>query len=258
MLKIGKKRVILSGCAGMCCLLPMAYISFRFLNLTGGVTGGLLENFEDALSSITGLIGFGGPFLEIVAGGFIGMAMIFLFPIHWCIYYRPEDVGLIIAVTVPWILCCAITSGLFAHSPRGGINTSLAIGFGYIIPLSIIYLVLAVAFPIGSAVLDGLLLGLADLPFLIAILTSIFEGCLVGAVFGAFIGSLKYKPGKGKGIAKPRIQKVRDEEDEISEPTFEKLGKVEEAETVSPFCTNCGAKLVPSDDFCTNCGAKRK
>ncbi len=254
MLKIGKKRVILSGCAGMCCLLPMAYLSFRFLNLTGGVTGGLLENFEDALSSITGLIGFGGPFLEIVAGGFIGMAMIFLFPIHWCIYYRPEDVGLIIAVTVPWILCCAITSGLFAHSPRGGINTSLAIGFGYMIPLSIIYLVLAVAFPIGSAVLDGLLLGLADLPFLIAILTSIFEGCLVGAVFGAFIGSLKYKPGK----AKPKVKKVKDKEAEISEPTFEKLGKVEETESISPFCTNCGAKLTSSDDFCTNCGQKRK
>jgi hypothetical protein len=236
----------------------MAYISFRFLNLTSGVTGGLLENFEEALGSITALIGFGGPFIEIAAGALIGMALIFLFPIHWCIFYRPEDVGLIVAVTVPWILCCAITSGLFAHSPRGGINTSLAIGLGYMIPLTVIYLVLAIAFPVGSAVLDGLLLGLADLPFLIAILTSIFEGCLVGAVFGAFIGSLKYKPGKGKGIAKPRIQKVKDEEADVSEPTFEKSSDVKEAESAEPFCTNCGAKLAPDDDFCTNCGKKLK
>lgn len=237
----------------------MAYISFRFLNLTSGVTGGLLENFEDALSTLTGLIGFGGPFLEIVAGGFIGLALIFLFPIHWCIYYRPEDVGLIMAVTIPWILCCAITSGLFAHSPRGGINTSLAIGLGYMIPLTIIYLILAAAVPAGSAILDGLLLGLADLPFLLAILTSIFEGCLVGAVFGAFIGSLKYKPGKGKGVAKPRIQKVKDKEDDISEPTFEKFAEVKETAAHSDdYCVNCGAKLAPTDDFCTNCGSKRK
>jgi hypothetical protein len=257
-LTIGKKRVILSGCLGMCCLLPMAYISFRFLNLTSGVTGGLLENFEEALSTLTGLIGFGGPFLEIVAGGFIGLAMIFLFPIHWCIFYRPEDVGLIMAVTIPWILCCAITSGLFAHSPRGGINTSLAIGLGYMIPITFIYLILSAAIPGGSAILDGLSEGLADLPYLLATLTSVFEGCLVGAVFGAFIGSLKYKPGKGKRIAKPRIQKVKDKEADLSEPTFEKFADVKDTVGPSPFCTNCGAKLAPDDDFCVNCGQKRK
>ncbi|MFX1409096.1 MAG: zinc ribbon domain-containing protein [Promethearchaeota archaeon] len=253
---MGMKRVICSGCLGMLCLLPMAYISFRFLNLTAGVTGGLLENFEDALGTITGVIGVGGAFLEIAAGAFIGMALIFLFPIHWCIFYRPDDVGLIIAVTVPWILCCAITSGLFAHSPRGGVNTSLAIGIGYIIPLSIIYLVLAVAFPLGSAALDGLLEGLADLPFLLAIFTSIFEGCLVGAVFGAFIGSLKYKPGGAK--AKQKIRKAKGEE-EMPEPTLEKSEEIKVSATYKDdFCTNCGAKLASSDDFCTNCGMKRK
>jgi len=34
----------------------MAWISFRFLNLTGGVTGGLIENIEDALSAISGFL----------------------------------------------------------------------------------------------------------------------------------------------------------------------------------------------------------
>lgn len=238
-----------SGCAGMLCLIPMAWISFRFLNLTEGLTGGLIENIDDALGIITGTLGDAGVFIEILAGAFIGLALIFLFPIHWCLFYRPEDIGLIIAVTVPWILCCVITCGIFAHSPRGGIHTSLAIGIGYIIILSVVYIVLAFALPLGTAVLDGLLEGLTDLPFLVAILTSILEGCLVGAVFGSFIGSLKYKPAGAKGKKKSK-QKIT----EISD-----VNKAIESSVLSTTtnCPNCGAKLVSDDLFCTNCGAKR-
>ncbi|MBY8992115.1 MAG: hypothetical protein KGD58_15325, partial [Candidatus Lokiarchaeota archaeon] len=158
---MGFKRVFWSGVVGMIVLIPMSWISFRFLNLTEGLTGGLLENIDDALSIIT------VPVIEIIAGAFIGLALVLLFPIHWCIYYRPEDIGLVIAVTVPWILCCVIASGLFAHSPRGGIHTSLAIGIGYAIILTVGYIVLVVALPMGSAILDGLLLGLTDLPYLV-------------------------------------------------------------------------------------------
>lgn len=234
-----------SGVVGMIVLIPMSWISFRFLNLTEGLTGGLLENIDDALSIIT------VPVIEIIAGAFIGLALVLLFPIHWCIYYRPEDIGLVIAVTVPWILCCVIASGLFAHSPRGGIHTSLAIGIGYAIILTVGYIVLVVALPMGSAILDGLLLGLTDLPYLVAILTSILEGCLVGAVFGAFIGSLKYKPAGSKG--KKGKSKGKKEITEMSE-----ANKAIESSLVSVAtkCTNCGSKLISDDLFCTNCGAK--
>jgi ribosomal protein L40E len=238
----------------MLCLAPMAYISFRFLDLTSGITGGLIKNVGDALSIITDTIGVGGAFLEVLIGGLIGLGLIFLFPIHWCIFYRPEDVGLIIAVTLPWILCCAITSAIFAHNPRGGIHTSIAIGLGYLIPLSLIYLILSVALPLGPAILDGLLTGLSDLPYLIAISTSILEGSLVGAVFGAFVGSLKYKPSGGK--IKSKKKKVKEEE--MPEPTFEISQEVPAASSTSDFCTNCGAKLAPGDEFCTNCGYKKK
>ncbi|MFX1391882.1 MAG: hypothetical protein ACFE9Z_17595, partial [Promethearchaeota archaeon] len=161
---MGWGRVIKSGCAGMCCLIPMAFISFRFLNLTEGVTGGLITNIDDAIETLTSSLGGIGILLQLLAGMFIGAVLIFLFPIHWCLFYRPDDVMLIIAVTIPWILCCAITSGLFAHSPRGGMHTSFAIGIGYAIILSLIYVILAVVIPggIGSAILDGLLLGLTD------------------------------------------------------------------------------------------------
>jgi hypothetical protein len=237
----------------MLCLAPMAYISFRFLDLTSGITGGLIENFEDALGVITDTIGIGGAFLEVLIGGLIGLGLIFLFPIHWCIFYRPEDIGLIIAVTLPWILCCAITSGIFAHNPRGGIHTSIAIGLGYLIPLTLIYFILSVALPLGPAILDGLLMGLTDLPYLVAISTSILEGCLVGAVFGAFVGSLKYKPGGGK--VKPKKKKVKEE---TPEPTFEISQEVPTTSSTADFCKNCGAKLAPGDDFCINCGYKKK
>jgi hypothetical protein len=250
---MGFKRVFLSGCAGMLCLIPMAWVSFRFLNLTEGLTGGLLENIDDALAIITDRWGGFGLVIEIIGGAFIGLALIFLFPIHWCLFYRPEDVGLIIAVTVPWILCCVITSGLFAHSPRGGIHTSLAIGIGYTIILSVAYLVLVIVLPLGSAILDGLLLGLSDLPYLVAILTAILEGCMVGAVFGGFIGSLKYK-GPGGAASKKKTSKDKKEITEISD-----VNKAIESSALPEMnkCSNCGAKLVSDDLFCTNCGAKR-
>ncbi|MFX0027973.1 MAG: zinc ribbon domain-containing protein [Candidatus Hermodarchaeota archaeon] len=244
---MGFKRVFWSGVVGMIFLIPTAWISFRFLNLTEGVTGGLIVNIDDALAIITSTIGgAGGLAIEILAGAFIGLALVFSFPVHWCIIVRPEDILLIIAITLPWILCCVITSGLFAHSPKGGINSSLAIGIGYAIILSVIYIILSFTF-IGD-IIDGVMLELTELPYLIAVLTSILEGCLIGAVFGAFVGSLKYKPGRTKG-KKGKEKKVT----EISDVNKAIESSVAPTKTT---CPNCGAKLLSDDLFCTNCGAK--
>ena len=253
---MGLKRVIISGLIGMLLFIPMSYISFRLLNLGESVTGDLITDFPAAITAILGLFGLNIPILEGIAGILIGLALTFLFPIHWCIMYRPEDIGLIFAVIFPWILTCAIISALRARSPREGIYTSLSIGIGYIIVLSVIYLVIAIATPIGLLIIDGLVLGLTDLYYMVAVLTAIFEGCLVGAVFGAFVGSLRYKP---KGV-KEKKKKVKVKE-EITEPSELFPREVVEEESVtaatSDFCTNCGAKLTADDLFCTNCGAKR-
>jgi len=240
----------------MLCLIPMAWISFSFLNLSGSITGGLIEDLELALGSLGSLLGGLGSFLAVVGGAFIGLVLIFIFPIHWCLFYRPDDVLLLIAVIVPWILCCSITSALFAHSPRGGIHTSLAIGIGYMIPALLIYFVipafLNTIIPGGGAIatgiLDGLAAGLTDLPYALAVFTAILEGSLVGAVFGGFIGSLKYKPEGGATRVKKKASKAMSTIDD--EPTLEKGA-------IADLCTNCGAKIAPGDDFCTNCGQKR-
>ena len=245
-------RVFKTGVGGMFLLIPMAYISFRFLNLTEGITGGLIQNIDDALSAISGLAPGGlGIAIEIIGGLVIGVALIFIFPIHWCIFYRPEDIGLLLAVTLPWILCCVIICGLFARSPKQAIHTSLAIGIGYAIILTVGYLVLMFAFPIGSVLLDGLLIGLTDLPYLVAVLLAIFEGCLVGAVFGGFVGSLKYKPEGAK--EKKAISKGKEEDSELSE---ESRAIERSLFATKTSCSNCGAKLTGDDLFCTNCGAK--
>ncbi|MFX1437770.1 MAG: zinc ribbon domain-containing protein, partial [Promethearchaeota archaeon] len=184
--------------------------------------------------------------------------------IHWCIMYRPDDIGLIVAVTIPWILTCVIASALFAHSPREAIHTSLSIGIGYAIIAVVLYILLLV---IGSAIgggiggilasiLDGLMIGLTDLPYLLAVLTAILEGCLVGTVFGAFVGSLRYKPAGAK--AKKKKVKVKEEAEEPSEMFPRESIEEETISTpTSDLCTNCGAKLTVDDLFCTNCGAKK-
>ncbi|MFW9988249.1 MAG: zinc ribbon domain-containing protein [Candidatus Odinarchaeota archaeon] len=255
---MGWGRVIKSGCAGMCCLIPMALVSFRFLNLTEGITSGLIVNIDDAIAKISNIFGDFGIIVELLISMSFGAILIFLFPIHWCLFYDPNDVLLLIAVTVPWILCCAITSGLFAHSPRGGVHTSLAIGIGYAIILSLVYIILALVIPFGfgSAILDGFVHGLTDLYYIPAVLTAILEGTLVGAVFGAFIGSLKYKSKGGKEKKKKKKTKVKDEGLETGEMFAREVVEEVKAPT-SDYCKNCGAKLTSEDLFCINCGAKK-
>jgi hypothetical protein len=180
----------------------MAWLSFYFLDLTSEVTGGLINNLGPALNTIGEQIGTAGGILTLIASMLLGLFLLFLFPLHWAMFYRPDDIGLMFALVVPWILCCAITSGLFAKNPRAGIHTSIAIGLGYMIPAVIIYFalpfVLGQIIPGGSgiitSVIDGVSTGLTDLPFIFAVVTAIGEGCLVGAVFGGFIGSLRYNP----------------------------------------------------------------
>ncbi len=243
---MGWGRVIGSGCLGMLCLIPMAWISFSLLDLTSSVTGGLITNLNDAIASLGGLLGSElGPvagILSFVAGAFLGLILILLFPIHWCIFYRPDDVLLLISVVLSWILCCTISSAIFAHSPRGGIHTSLAIGIGYLIPAVVIYIVLSFI-PIIGGVVDGAVSGLTDLPYLLAVFTAILEGCLVGAVFGGFIGSLKYK-----GTGQSKVKKSKSKAEEGEEPSLDS----------SELCPNCNAKLIPGNEFCTNCGSAIK
>ncbi len=257
---MGWGRVIKSGIVGMIIFVPMAYISFRFLNLTEGVTSGLIQNIDEALGDLTSLLGFGGVFFQFIAGALIGVILVLLFPIHWCIMYSPDDIGLIIAITLPWILTCVIASGLFAHSPREAIHTSLSIGIGYAIISLVLYGILSVALPfgLGAILLDGLSYGLTDLWFLPAALTAILEGCLVGTVFGAFVGSLRYKPEGAKAKKKRVRPKVKEEAAETTE-MFPRETVEEKIETThqSDFCTNCGAKLTTEDLFCINCGAKK-
>jgi hypothetical protein len=123
------------------------------------------------------------------------------------------------------------------------------------IPALLIYFVIPIilenfmpgAGALATGILDGLAEGLTDLPYALAIFTAILEGCLVGAVFGGFIGSLKYKP-EG-GVAKVKKKKAKTISADDDEPKLD-------TDSSADFCTNCGAKLPPGDDFCTNCGQK--
>lgn len=256
---MGFKRVLGSGIVGMLLLVPFAWISFRFLNLTSEVTNGLIQNLEEI--DLSGLLGAGGGVITFLFGALVGLFMVCFFPIHWALQYRPEDIGLLIALATPWILTGAISSALFAHSPRGGLHTSLAVGIGYFILMLLPYFAIGALMAqaglggAGTALFNGLTSGLTDLPYIAAIFLATMEGALLGGVFGAFIGSLKYKPeGVSSSGKKSSSSSFSEEEPSFSDfdstpPTAPKGG--------ADFCTNCGAKLTPDDMFCTNCGAKR-
>jgi hypothetical protein len=227
-----------------------SWISFQFLDLTSSVTGGLIENLNLALASLDTLLP-GAPallinILEFLAGAMLGLVLVLIFPIHWCLMYRPDDVLLLISIVLPWILACSMITGINAKTPGKGIRTCLAIGIGYLIIALVIYFILPmipVIGPLIGGLIDGAVTGLTDLPYVLAVTTAILEGCLVGAVFGGFIGALKYKP-TGEG-GKEKSKKVKSKVEDDQEPTLD-----------DAHCTNCGAKLVAGNDFCTNCGMK--
>ena len=232
---MGFGRVVWTGIVGMLFLLITSWISFQFLDLTSSITGDLIQNLNIALASL-------GPFFSFLAGAFMGLILILIFPIHWCLTYHPDDVMLLISVTLPWILSCSMICAINAKTPGKGIRTSLAIGIGYLIIALLIFFLLPLI-PFVGPIVNGLITGLTDLPYILAVSTAILEGCLVGAVFGGFIGALKYKPTGDSGKQKSKKSKAKVEDDK--EPTLD-----------DSHCTNCGAKLVPGNDFCNNCGMK--
>ena len=247
---MGFGRVVWTGMVGMIFLWLTSWISFQFLDLTSSVTGGLIENLNLALASLDTLLPDAPALLinilEFLAGALLGLVFVLIFPIHWCLMYRPDDVLLLISLMLPWILACSMICAINAKSPGKGIRTCLAIGIGYLIIALVIYFILPVIPVIGpilGGLIDGAVTGLTDLPYVLAVSTAILEGCLIGAVFGGFIGALKYKPSGESGKQKSKKTKSKVEFDD--EPTLD-----------SAHCTNCGAKLVPGNDFCTNCGMK--
>lgn len=265
---MGLKRVIFSGCLGMLCLIPMAWISFTFLDLGSAITGGVITNLGEALGTLSSMLSMLGPLgalIPILGGAAFGIILLMLFPLDWILIYRPDEPMMMLAVVLPWILCCTLTAAIFAHSPKGGLTTSVAIGLGYMIPTIVIYLLIpvilnmilgGVGFPIDlsfiTELINDIFEGLTDRPFVLAVITAILEGCLIGGVFGAFIGSLKYKPGeegeKVKSYAEPEFSTA--EKGEV-----EKKAAIASTEATN-FCMQCGAKLEPEDTFCTKCGAK--
>ncbi len=186
---MGLKRVIWTGIVGMIFLFLASWLMIiKPFDITSNITGGLIQNLDDALASLGG-----SPIISFLAGGLVGLLLVLIFPIHWCLMYHPDNVMLLISVTLPWILACSTISAINAKTPGQGIRTSLAIGIGYLIIALVIFFLLPLI-PYVGPIINGLLTGLTDLPYILAVSTAILEGCLVGAVFGGFIGAIKYKP----------------------------------------------------------------
>ena len=244
---MGFGRVLWTGIVGMIFLFLASWLMMiEPFDLSSRVTGGLIENLYVALESLGTLLPGIGTILGILAGAFIGLLLILIFPIHWCLIYRPDDIMLLISVTLPWIIACSAICGINAKTPGKGIRTCLAIGIGYLIIALLIFFLLPmipVIGPLIGGIINGLTLGLTDLPYVLAVSTAILEGCLVGAVFGGFIGALKYKPTGSGGKQKSKKKEAKVEDDK--EPSLD-----------SAHCTNCGAKMVAGNDFCTNCVMK--
>lgn len=200
----------------MILLFIISGLTFYLFDTFALITGGLINSVWMIAGLFFGIIGI------IVFSLFMGVGIVCLFPIHWAIMTRPDNIPLLLALTLPWIISCSIASWWFAHSPRGGIHTSLAIGIGYFILMLIPYLILIVLLGQtgtgGGTIIDNLTMGFTGMPWVLSALTATMEGAGVGAVFGALVGSLKYKP---EGKEKKKSKKSKKELESMVEPAFD-------------------------------------
>jgi len=198
------KIIFLGGLLGVIFLALMGWVAFSTpLDLGGSIFGGLVTNMGSLTSLIPG--GFGA-----IVSALLGTLMLVVFPIHWALQYRPGDVMLILGIMIPWIVAGTLNSLIFAHDAKQGFVSGLAIMVYPVILGLILILGLSgvlsnmIGFDVGS-IINGVFMGLVDLPAIAAILLATFEGGCLAGVFGALIGALKYSPGsagKAKGTQK--------------------------------------------------------
>jgi hypothetical protein len=196
----------------------MSYIAFNYLGLDSAITGGLFTNVGPAISDlITGLnLGAYSTVADIAAVGFLGFISIMIFPLHWLLTFRPDNSMFAIALLFPWVMTAFITSLLFAKSMKEGFLTPIILGITIIVILIVVF---SVIIPyvnnlpqIKSAGIDitGIINGvfsglaglppntpLANLPAEWIMVLAVGEGSLVGSVFGALAGAIRYNPKSG-------------------------------------------------------------
>lgn len=252
----------------MLCLIPTSWLAFEFLDLGAAITNGLFLELGPALSSVFGAIpGLGGAagLISVLTQGTLGVVSLIFFPLHWSLYYRPDEISFAIAIILPWLLTGTITSALFCKSAKQGFDSGLAVGLGYAIGIGLIPILVetiataAIGITIDiTGVFDGIFTGMTDLPYVLAVLTSCLEGGFICGVFGAFIGSLKYDPEEMEGGKKEKKKKAP--EPSVSKKDWsssdDDTGDRMDTPGGSEFCPNCGTKVLGGDPFCPNCGAK--
>ncbi|MHA2002073.1 MAG: hypothetical protein ACTSVU_08290 [Promethearchaeota archaeon] len=216
----------------------MAGVSFAYFDLGNAISGSLFVNLgnaiEDGLQLATGNPST-GSLLTILIGGIIGLVALLMFPVHWLLYYRPDDPMMAIALTIPWVVAIGISAAIFAKSAKQGIFVGIILAIGYIIIGIVIYILLSAALVktggVGQGAVDGMFLGLTGLHPILAVILSSLEGALVGGSFGALIGALKYKP--TEETYEPKQKKKKNKKGKKGDGDGDKLAGDEQADFVN-------------------------
>lgn len=257
-------------CASYLCLIPMAWISFTVFDLGSAITGGLFTNMGSALNDVFKLVPELStiPGLGVIAGGFVGVMLITVFPLHWMLQFRPDEPIFTIALIIPWILTVFISALIWSKDAKDGAKFSLRVGLPWMIGGIIISIglnaLLDSEFPGGSAIINGVFTGLTGTPLAVSIFLACLEGIFVGAIFGALAGAIRYDPKKQYAPKNYDAMSVgsngafgqssySSENNSAYSPTSAYSSPSSKETT---FCTNCGSSVESGIDFCTNCGHK--
>jgi hypothetical protein len=191
----------------------------------------LLTNINALTAELATMVpgGFGAA-IAILLPMLIGGVCLVIFPLDWALIYRPDNISLILGLMLPWAVAGLLVALIFAHNAKEGFICGLSIAvypiiLGIVATVGLGFLGNAISIDIGT-ILNGLVEGLVDRGLILAILSATLEGGALAGVFGALIGSLKYKPGQVEKAKKSKKSKAKSKEKGKEEPRVE--GKKEE------------------------------
>jgi len=187
------------------------------MGLDSAITGGLFTNVGPAINDLFSTLSLGSSMgalatiLPILIQGLIGLIAVMIFPLHWLLYFRPDEPLFALALILPWVLTAFLTSLIFAKSMKEGFMMPIILGISMIVTIVVIFegIIPALASQLGGSgvditgLVDSIFQGLAGLPegtpladlsAMWIMVLSILEGSLVGSAFGAFAGAIRYNP----------------------------------------------------------------
>lgn len=200
------------------------------VELVSQILGNTITSIDQFIIQMGALLPEGGGLVFTAAllliNTLLELMVFMIYPLHWTIYHRPHDGLTILLTMLPWIVGGFLTNLKLTRNWLEGIGVGVFTIIQQMIPGIIISILFALTglLPVEAQVIfsaiQGIQIGLVDMPIGLAMILTVLEGGLIYMGVGIVVGLLKTgtrlgrspaerKAAKGKPVPRARQQVQR-------------------------------------------------